>query len=129
MILTITICPFWLITKCLFLSFKLHQPKIMTRFPFDFSTYLSHTYNSSLQFSPFFFLVLIYNLKVCDPLLYFFLFSFFFFFHFFYTLVIRWSPTTFFFKNSKHMVVPYHLYYYYFFIFILKTIKDDTTNS
>ena len=96
MILTIRICPFWLLTKYHFLSFKFHQPKIMTRFPFDFSIYLSHPDCSSLQFSLiffFFYCIDSQSQSMWSPTI----FSFFFFFC---TPIVQWSPTNFFFLHK-----------------------------
>ena len=60
-----------------------------------------------------FFLVLIYNLKVCGSLLYFiYLFIFYFFFLYSHNTVISYY---FFFTYSKHMVVLYHLNLFNFF--------------
>ena len=127
MILITAICLVWLFTKCPFLSFKLHQQKIMTRFHFDFSIYLPHTYGSSLQFSLFFSCI-----DSQSPTI--FLFSFFFF----YILIVRRYSTTFcsffffhklktytgplppFFFHSHNNSKQHHQVVFYFILFFLK---------
>ena len=146
MILTITICPFWLLTKCSFLSFKLHQQKIIIRFPFGFSTYLSHIYGSSIQFLLIFFFSCIdsQSQSIWSPTIFsfssfiFFLYShstmvpnYFFFFLFFFSQPqsIWWSSTTFnfffFHSHSQNNSLPHHQLVFYF-MFKRKKVKSKS---
>ena len=100
-----------------FFVFSITSIKIMSIFTFDFLTYLSHTYSSSLQFPLVSLLLLLFFFLIWSPT----------------SFIVQWSPTyfSFFFFYSQPQSLrwsPTYFFFIFFFIRILKVIQYYTTN-